>query len=85
MASLRWLGGAFLPRRLGCSDGAANGDTVEATGCGSSFNVSARQCIRHGQTAACGIQFQSTGSSMVAINGEATVQNDGSFSQPGSS
>src|SRR5215472_12602459 len=53
---------------------------VDATGCGSSFNVGARQCIRQGQSAACGIQFQSTGGSTVAINGDATLQNDGSFS-----
>jgi hypothetical protein len=53
---------------------------VDATGCGSSFDVGARQCIRQGQSAACGIQFQSMGSSMVAINGEATLQSDGSFS-----
>jgi hypothetical protein len=53
---------------------------VDATGCGSSFNVGARECIRQGQSTACGIQFQSTGSTMVAINGAASLQNDGSFS-----
>lgn len=65
-----------------CPDehGAYTITAVEATGCGSSFNVGARQCILQGQSTACGIQLQSTGSSMVAINGEATLQNDGSFS-----
>jgi hypothetical protein len=65
-----------------CPDvhGAYTITAVDATGCGNSFNVGARQCIRQGQSAACGIQFQSTGGSTVAINGEATLKNDGSFS-----
>jgi hypothetical protein len=55
---------------------------VEAQGCGVAFNASAPQCIRQGQSTACGITFQSTvsGGGNKAINGDASLQNDGTFS-----
>jgi hypothetical protein len=55
---------------------------VDATGCGNSLNASARECIRQGVTTACGITLQSmvSGGGNVAINGDATLQDNGSFS-----
>lgn len=55
---------------------------VEGQGCGTSFSASAPQCIRQGQSSACGITFQSmvSGGGNTAINGGASLQNDGSFS-----
>jgi hypothetical protein len=52
---------------------------VEVQGCGSSFNMSAPQCIR--QTS-CGIVFASSvpDGGMTAINGDATLQVNGTFS-----
>jgi hypothetical protein len=53
---------------------------VDATGCGNSVNLSAPQCVRQ-PAMSCGITFRSmvSGGGNGAINGDATVQNDGSF------
>ncbi len=52
---------------------------IEGQGCGSSFNMSAPQCIR--QTS-CGIVFASSApdGGMSAINGDATLLDNGTFS-----
>jgi hypothetical protein len=67
-----------------CPDvhGAYSITPVEGQGCGGSFSASAPQCIRQGQSSACGITFQSTvsGGANKAINGDASLQSDGTFS-----
>jgi hypothetical protein len=67
-----------------CPDvrGAYSITAVDATGCGSSLNTGASQCIRQGQQTTCGITLQSmpSGGGNRAINGDATLQSDGSFS-----
>jgi hypothetical protein len=67
-----------------CPDvhGAYSITPVEGQGCGGSFSASAPQCIRQGQSSACGITFQSTvsGGGNKAIDGDASLQNDGTFS-----
>jgi hypothetical protein len=52
---------------------------VDATGCGNSLSTSAPQCVRQ---MTCHITLQSTvaGGANPALNGNATLQNDGSFS-----
>jgi hypothetical protein len=53
---------------------------VEAAGC-ADLNPAAPQCIRQDRQAGCGITFVSQGLATVgaAINGDPTLQNDGSF------
>jgi hypothetical protein len=66
-----------------CPDvrGAYSITPIEGQGCGSAFNASAPQCIRQGQSSACGITFDSkvSGGGNVAINGDAALQGDGTF------
>jgi hypothetical protein len=55
-------------------------NVVEGQGCGNNFNASAPQCIRQGTPGVCDILFQSTVTmGPAAINGDPTLQNDGSF------
>jgi hypothetical protein len=53
---------------------------VEAQGC-KDLNLTAPQCIRQGQQGPCDISFQSntSGGAVPAINGDPTLQSDGSF------
>jgi hypothetical protein len=53
---------------------------VEAQGC-KDLNLTAPQCIRQGQQGPCDISFQSnpSGGAVPAINGDPTLQGDGSF------
>jgi hypothetical protein len=65
----------------GCPDvlGAYAIMVVEGQGCGD-LNTSAPQCIRQGPQGVCDIVFQSAVPAGVpAINGDPTLQNDGSF------
>jgi hypothetical protein len=65
-----------------CPDvhGAYTITAVQGQGCGTSFDMSAPECVVQAPLPTCDISFASSSDAGSAINGRASLQNDGSFS-----